>query len=66
MSGIHPARESTIRIGDYKLVRNYAHAHRKQRTKQTRVDIEESHNLARTDPQRAQSMNSRLTEILTE
>lgn len=122
------ALESTIRIGDYKLVRNYAHAHLKdvpelelyrlyktdessetgtgsrpnnqpplptpktsrptkpatnpnkpsvpvplserrnqnQLPTQTRVDIEESHNLATADPQRAKSMNARLTELLTE
>jgi arylsulfatase A-like enzyme len=73
------AFESTIRIGDYKLIRNYNHKYfpghpefelyqlyATNKGKQTRVDIEESQNLALQDPKRTQSMNRKLTEILTE
>ncbi len=73
------ALESTIREGDFKLVRNYDHLnnqgtpelelYRLYQTadgKQTRVDIEESNNLAVSMPEKAQQMNARLTEILTE
>ncbi|MGB7325106.1 MAG: sulfatase-like hydrolase/transferase [Rubripirellula sp.] len=74
------ALESTIRIGDYKLIRNFDHVNNKSvpselelyrlyETKdgeQVRSDIEESHNLAAAMPELAQSMNNRLTEILTE
>ena len=73
------AFESTIRIGDYKLIRNYNHKYfsdnpefelyqlyKTDKGKQTRVDIEESQNLALQDPKRTQSMNRKLTEILTE
>ena len=73
------AFESTIRVGDYKLVRNYNHAHdpsavplelyRLYKTangQQVRVDIEESNNLADADPKRAREMNDRLTEVLEE
>ena len=72
------ALESTIRVGDYKLVRNYGHLpgsgepylelYRLYDTssgKPVRVDIEESHNLAEQDPERADGMNRRLTEILS-
>ncbi len=71
------ALESTIRIGDYKLVRNYNHVHdpravplelyrlyKTESGKQVRVDIEESNNLAGTQPERAQAMSKRLSEIL--
>jgi uncharacterized sulfatase len=73
------ALESSIRSDGYKLVRNYNHVHdpntrelelyqlyKTQHGKQVRVDIEESHNLADVQPQRAKQMNERLTEILTE
>jgi arylsulfatase A-like enzyme len=73
------ALESTIRIGDYKLVRNYDHVnnpaspplelyrlYKSTDGKQVRVDIEESNNLAASIPEKAQAMNARLTEILTE
>ncbi|TWT54568.1 Arylsulfatase [Rubripirellula amarantea] len=74
------ALESTIRIGDYKLVRNYDHLnnptapaelelyqlYRTEDGKQHRVDIEEANNLASSLPQKAQQMNNRLSEILTE
>jgi arylsulfatase A-like enzyme len=73
------ALESTIRIGDYKLVRNYNHVHdpravplelyrlyKTENGRQVRVDIEEAHNLVESDPQRAQSMDARLTQALEE
>ena len=71
--------QSTIRIGDYKLLRNYDHInngdtpalelYRLYETKdgkQKRVDFEEAKNLADSMPEKAQKMNDRLTEILTE
>lgn len=73
------ALESTIRMGDYKLVRNYDHVGNKNTAhlelfqlygtedgKKVRVDIEESKNLAQKMPDKAKEMNKRLTEILTE
>lgn len=71
------ALESTIRVGDYKLVRNYNHVNNNQcdelelyrlyRTedgRQVRVDIEESQNLAEALPDKVQELNSRLTDLL--
>ncbi|WPJ95685.1 sulfatase [Coraliomargarita algicola] len=70
------ALESTIRIGDYKLVRNYDHLnprndalelyqlYKTENGKQTRVDIEESNNLALKMPEKAEAMNQMLTEKL--
>jgi uncharacterized sulfatase len=70
------ALESTIRIGDYKLVRNYDHLnprnaelelyqlYKTEGGKQTRVDIEESNNLAQKMPEQAEAMNRILTEKL--
>ena len=71
------ALESTIRIGDYKLVRNYNHAnepdhhplelyrlYQTRNGQQARVDIEEANNLAYIEPNRAQAMDDRLTAIL--
>lgn len=73
------ALESTLRVGDYKLVRNYDHANSKHSPelelfrlyetkdgKQKRGDIEEAKNLADAMPEKAQAMNQRLTEILEE
>ncbi len=73
------ALESTLRIGDYKLVRNYNHVgspdtpelelYRLYRTEngiQSRVDIEEAKNLAVAMPEKARDMNARLTAILEE
>jgi hypothetical protein len=73
------ALESTIRIGGFKLVRNYSHLNSPKTPelelfhlyetkdgKQERVDIEEAKNLADSMPGKAQQMNRRLTEILTE
>ena len=70
------ALESTIRIGDYKLVRNYNHLnphnaelelyqlYKTEDGMQTRVDIEESNNLAQKMPEKAEAMNEKLTEQL--
>ena len=73
------AMESTIRIGDYKLVRNYDHVanpdvselelyqlYRSTDNGLRRVDIEEAKNLAKEIPDKAKAMNDKLTEILTE
>ncbi|NIL96120.1 MAG: sulfatase-like hydrolase/transferase [Planctomycetales bacterium] len=73
------ALESSIRVGDYKLVRNYDHVGNGQTAelelyrlyqtgqgKPLRVDIEEANNLAESLPEKAQELNRRLTEILTE
>lgn len=73
------ALESTIRIGDYKLVRNYNHAHdpkadplelyrlyKRRNGRSARVDLEESNNLVQAETERAGQMNDRLTEILEE
>ena len=78
--------ESSIRIGDYKLMRNYDVGgvnHRwPQRTaapplelyqlyntesgKPVRVDIEEADNLVDSMPEKAQELNVRLSQMLTE
>jgi uncharacterized sulfatase len=73
------ALESTIRIGDYKLVRNHDHLNnphspelelfRLYKTvggKQERGDIEEADNLADSMPEKAQAMDRRLAEVLGE
>ena len=73
------ALESSIRIGDYKLIRNYDYVedprtvplelyqlYRDEAGKQVRVDIEELKNLADAMPEKAKGMNDRLTEILEE
>jgi uncharacterized sulfatase len=73
------AMESTIRIGDFKLVRNYDHVanvnlpelelYRLYETKkgeQVRSDIEELKDLATSMPEKAQAMNSELCERLSE
>jgi uncharacterized sulfatase len=73
------ALESSIRIGDYKLVRNYDYIrnpsspplelyrlYNSERGKPQRVDIEEAKNLAAEMSDRAVAMNKRLAEILAE
>jgi arylsulfatase A-like enzyme len=73
------ALESTIRVGDWKLVRNYDHLNNKhaselelyrlydtQDGQQQRGDIEEANNLADSMPEKAHALNAKLTEILTE
>ncbi|MDF7808047.1 sulfatase [Pontiellaceae bacterium B12219] len=73
------AMNSTLRVGDYKLVRNYDvinnpkvktelelyRLYETREGKSVRVDIEESQNLALSMPEKAQELNARLTEILT-
>lgn len=70
------ALESTLRIGDYKLIRKYDHINNPSVKSELelfhlydddqRVDIEESKNLADQMPEIASQMNGRLTEVLTE
>ncbi|MDF1755636.1 MAG: sulfatase-like hydrolase/transferase [Verrucomicrobiales bacterium] len=73
------AMESTIRIGDFKLIRNYDHVnndntpelelfqlYKTEGDKQVRVDIEEANNLAAQMPEKTQLLNQKLTEALTE
>ncbi|WP_145419373.1 sulfatase-like hydrolase/transferase [Planctomycetes bacterium K23_9] len=73
------ALESTIRKGDYKLIRNYDHVanagtpelelfqlYETKGDQQSRVDIEEAKNLASKMPERTESMNRELTRRLTE
>mgnify|MGYP006424316499 CR=1 FL=1 len=73
------ALESSIRIGDYKLVRNYDHVnnpnnhelelyrlYNAKNGRTVREDIEEQKNLANSMPGKTRKMNQRLTEILTE
>ncbi len=68
------AQESTIRIGDYKLVRNYFQVpelelfrlYDSEDGPPKRVDFEEANNLADAMPDKTAAMNRRLTEILTE
>ena len=73
------ALESSIRVGDFKLVRNYDYIenpsteplelyrlYRDETGKQVRVDIEESKNLIDSMPEKAKSMNAKLTEVLEE
>ncbi|HAR65959.1 MAG TPA: N-acetylgalactosamine-6-sulfatase [Lentisphaeria bacterium] len=73
------ALESTIRIGDYKLVRNFDHVgnphspelelfrlYETRDGKQQRVDIEEAHNLAKKMPEKTAQMNAQLSARLSE
>ena len=73
------ALESTIRVGDFKLVRNYDHVNNpgtaplelfqlydSSSGDARRVDIEESRNLAESMPDLATKMNARLAAALTE
>ncbi len=73
------ALESTIRIGDWKLVRNYDHVDNPSTDPlelfrlyetvdgaQKRSDIEESKNLAKTMPEKTMELNERLSAVLTE
>ena len=62
---------STLRIGDYKLIRNYKPENPpfelyRLYNKNERVDIEESKNLAKAMPEKVQEMNRRLQEQLDE
>lgn len=71
------AMESTIRVGDWKLIEKYDHVanpradryelFRLYRTvdgKQQREDIEESNNLAKSQPEKVQQLAGKLDEVL--
>lgn len=73
------AMESTIRVGDYKLVRNFDYINNpgtaplelfqlydSSSGDARRVDIEEAKNLAESKPELTQSMNKKLTAALAE
>ena len=73
------AMESTLRIGDYKLIRNYDHLSNPKvepfelyqlydsaEGKPKRVDIGEAKNLAKSMPEKVKSMDAELSQILTE
>jgi arylsulfatase A-like enzyme len=74
----HGKNQSTIRSGDFKLIRNYDTDSGKPPAlelyqlvdtkdgKSARVDIEEAKNLAAEQPEKAAELNTRLTEILSE
>jgi hypothetical protein len=74
----HGKNQSTIRSGDFKLIRNYDtqggkvpalelyHLVDTKDGKSARVDIEEAKNIAAEQPEKAAALNTRLTEILTE
>ncbi|NRD20682.1 sulfatase [Winogradskyella eckloniae] len=75
----HASFQSTLRVGDYKLIRNYDYKsnadtpefelyqlYSTRNGKVKRVDIEEAHNLATTYPEKTKEMNDQLTSILTE
>ncbi len=67
-----PAQESTIRVGDYKLVRNHSHVMTPDVPYELyrlydggeRVDIEEANNLADAEPERVAEMDEKLMSIL--
>ena len=73
------ALESSIRIKDFKLVRNYDHLnnpnneplelyrlYNSERKGSQRADIEEQHNLVQSMPEKAKAMNAKLTKFLNE
>ncbi|MEP2169431.1 MAG: sulfatase [Polaribacter sp.] len=75
----HSSFQSTLRIGDYKFIRNYDYKNNPKTPEfelyrlydssngtAERVDIEEAKNLAKKDVKRTEEMNSKLTSILTE
>ena len=75
----HSSYQSTLRVGDYKFIRNYDYKNNPRTNefelyklydsstgKDKRVDIEEANNLAESDPKRTKDMNDKLTSMLTE
>ncbi|WP_339881469.1 sulfatase [Polaribacter vadi] len=75
----HASYQSTLRVGDYKFIRNYDYKNNPKTpefelyklysTKNGEVkreDIEEAKNLATSDPKRTKEMNTKLTSMLTE
>ncbi|MDF7799960.1 sulfatase [Pontiellaceae bacterium B1224] len=72
------SKESTLIVGDYKLIHNYDHLnndgtpelelfqlYKTENGKKVRVDIEEAHNLAAQMPEKTAALNRQLTEMLT-
>ena len=75
----HSSYQSTLRVGDYKIIRNYDYKNNPKTQEfelyrlydtsngtAERVDIEEANNLAKVDAKRTKEMNDKLTSILTE
>jgi len=75
----HSSYQSTLRVGDYKFIRNYDYKNNHRTTEfelyklyttnngvAERVDIEEANNLATLDPKRTNEMNTKLNAMLTE
>ncbi|WP_179351273.1 sulfatase [Winogradskyella vidalii] len=75
----HASYQSTLRVGDYKFIRNYDYKNNPRKSQfelyklyttdngvAERVDIEEVNNLAMSNPEKAKEMNAQLTSILTE
>ena len=75
----HSTFQSTLRIGDYKLIRNYDYKdnprtpqfelyqlYDSSKGTQKRVDIEEAKNLATALPAKTKEMDAKLTAVLTE
>ncbi|QXP63028.1 sulfatase [Polaribacter sp. HaHaR_3_91] len=75
----HSSYQSTLRVGDYKIIRNYDYKNNPKTPEfelyrlydtsngtAERVDIEEANNLAKVEVKRTKEMNDKLTSILTE
>jgi arylsulfatase A-like enzyme len=75
----HASYQSTLRVGDYKFIRNYDYKNNPRTPEYElyklyttnngvaeRVDIEEANNLASSYPEKTKEMNAQLTSILTE
>lgn len=75
----HASYQSTLRVGDYKFIRNYDYKNNPRAPEfelyrlynsdkeiTQRVDIEEANNLANSMPDITKEMNNKLTSILTE
>lgn len=75
----HSSFQSTLRVGDYKFIRNYDYKNNPRtpefelyklydssKEKTQRVDIEEANNLALSDTKRTKEMNDKLTGMLAE
>ncbi|WP_225035257.1 sulfatase [Winogradskyella sp. SM1960] len=75
----HASYQSTLRVGDYKFIRNYDYKNNPRKSQfelyklyttdkgiAERVDIEEANNLATSYPEKIKEMNAQLTSVLTE
>ncbi|WP_083478303.1 sulfatase [Lacinutrix himadriensis] len=75
----HASYQSTLRVGDYKFIRNYDYKNNPDTPEfeiyqlydtsngvTKRVDIEEANNLATSYPEKIKTMNKQLTFLLTE